>query len=248
MSKYKLTISYDGTKYCGWQVQPNGTTIQELIQNSLKILLKHDIHLIGSGRTDAGVHALAQIAHFKSELDIDPATFLKSINGMLPFDIRIHDIEKVSHNFHAQYGATSKIYHYFLSLEKYQSPFKRYYSHHVRHRFDETLFRKAANYFIGTHDFTSFSNEPHKGSASRDPVRTITRLDIIQDEGGLRLEFEGDGFLYKMVRNIVGTLLEISSGKKTIEELPAIFAAKDRRKAGKSAPAHGLFLVKVNYD
>lgn len=247
MSKYKLTISYDGTNYCGWQIQPTGTTIQELIQNGIKVLLKHEITLIGSGRTDAGVHALEQVAHFKSELDINIPLFLKAINGMLPKDIRILSIEKATNSFHAQYDATSKIYHYHLCLDRYQSPFNRAFSYHVRHQFDEEAFRAAAKHFIGTHDFTAFANEPHKGSASKDPVRTITRLDIIPEPGGLRLEFEGDGFLYKMVRNIVGTLLEISCGKKKIEDLPAIFESKDRKLSGKSAAAHGLFLVKVHY-
>lgn len=247
MSKYKLTISYDGTNYCGWQIQPNSTTIQELIQNTMKVLLKHDITLIGSGRTDTGVHALEQTAHFLSEVDINSNMFLKSMNGMLPADIRIRSIEKVDNTFHAQYSATSKIYHYHICLDRHQNPFNRLYSYHVRHKFDEEAFRNAAKLFLGTHDFTAFANEPHKGSASKDPVRTITRLDIIPEEGGLRLEFEGDGFLYKMVRNIVGTLLEISCGKKKVEEIPDMFESKDRKRSGKAAAAHGLFLVKVHY-
>lgn len=247
MTKYKLTISYDGTNYCGWQIQHTGVSIQKILHDTIKVLLKHDINLIGSGRTDAGVHAEAQVAHFKSEAEFDFRSFLKATNAMLPKDIRIISIEKVPDNFHAQLGALSKIYHYHISLDPVQSPFNRLYRTHIYHAFNEADFRAAAKYFIGTHDFTSFANEPHKGNAARDPVRTITRLDIVEEPGGLRLEFEGDGFLYKMVRNIVGTLLEVSSGKKKVEDIPVILAARNRKIAGQAAPAQGLFLVKVVY-
>lgn len=248
MNNYKLIIAYDGTEYGGWQIQPNATSIQELISNAIETILQHPVTLIGSGRTDAGVHALGQVAHFKCEKDLDLIRFLGSLNGLLPRDIRILSIEKVPLDFHAQRSALSKAYHYHLCLERVQDPFRRLYSLHVRENIDTELMRKAALYFVGTLDFTSFSNESDEGSASKNPVRTISRLDIIPEGGGLRIEIEADGFLYKMVRNIVGTLLEVARGKRDHTDIPRIFSAKDRRQAGQAAPAHGLFLAKVKYS
>lgn len=245
--KYKLTIAYDGTQYGGWQAQTNSTAIQTLIENSLKIALRQKISIVGAGRTDAGVHALAQVAHFSYEGPLDPFHLRASLNGLLPIDIRILDIQRVSEDFHARYSAVSKEYHYHLHLDRVRNPFKRLYSAHIHHAVDLELLKKAAFLFIGTHDFTSFANEAHQGCAARDPIRTITRLDVNAESGGVRLEFEGNGFLYKMVRNITGTLLDISSGKIRINEIPDIFAAKDRRRAGKAAPPEGLFLVKIAY-
>jgi tRNA pseudouridine38-40 synthase len=244
---FKITIAYDGTSYGGWQIQPNAPTIQEILQKNFKVILRHDVMVIGSGRTDAGVHALAQVAHFKHSEPIDKYRFLGSINGLLPQDIRVKNIESVPLDFHAQYSAISKTYHYHLHLEYIQDPFHRLYRLHVREKVDIQRLKEAAILFVGRHDFTSFANEAHAGCAVYDPVRTLKRLDVFDEEGGVRLEFEADGFLYKMVRNIVGTLLEIGAGKRGLEEVGKIFAAKDRRKAGKAAPPHGLFLVRVDY-
>lgn len=244
---YKLIIAYDGTAYCGWQVQPNGISIQELIQKKLSQISRNNITLIGSGRTDAGVHALGQTAHFHSPIINDHSRFLGSLNALLPADIRILHIEEVPINFHARYSAIGKIYHYHLHLNKVSDPFTRLYRLHVREEINLNILQEAALELIGTHDFTSFANEAHRGSASRDPIRTIRRLDIIEQPGGVRLEFEGDGFLYKMVRNIVGTLLEVAEGKYSLEELREILAVKDRKKAGQAAPPHGLFLMQVLY-
>lgn len=244
---YKMTIAYDGTCYGGWQVQPNATTIQELLQKAIKIIIKEDVSVIGSGRTDAGVHALAQTAHFKSSAPITLQRFLASMNGLLPLDIRVIDIEEVPLDFHARYSAQSKCYHYHMTLNRVQLPFHRLYSWHVRHRFDVEKLHQAAELFVGEHDFTSFANEAHAGSAAKNPIRNLYRADVIEEDGGIRIEFEANGFLYKMVRNIVGTLHEVSVGKITLDDIPKIFEARDRRKAGKAAPAHGLFLAYVNY-
>lgn len=247
MHNFKLTIAYDGTAYSGWQVQPNGLSIQEVIQDKISTILQKQVVLIGSGRTDAGVHALGQVAHFHHSSSIDLYRFFGSLNSLLPADIRVKEIIEVPLEFHAQHRAVSKIYHYHLCLETVQNPFKRLYSVHVRERIDLNVFRDASKIFLGTHDFTSFANEAHKGSAAKDAIRTLHRLDIIEEAGGIRLEFEGDGFLYKMVRNIVGTLLETAAGKYSIEDISTSLAAKDRRQTGKTAPPHGLFLVQVNY-
>jgi tRNA pseudouridine38-40 synthase len=244
---YKLTIAYDGTHYHGWQIQPNGVSIQEVIEKALKTIFQKEIRIMGSGRTDAGVHAHGQVAHFKIDQDIDLKRVLGSLNGLLPKDIRILKIEKVESDFHAQYSAQGKIYHYHLCFARVQSPFTRCYALHVKEKIDLEKMAEAAKLFLGVHDFYAFANEAHTGCAAYDSVRHLQRLDIVPEEGGVRLEFEADGFLYKMVRNIVGTLLEIATGKKEIDDIPKIFASRDRRLAGKAAAPQGLFLIQVKY-
>lgn len=247
MKNYKLLISYDGTHYSGWQIQPNATTIQEKIQEALTTILRENIGIIGSGRTDSGVHAKGQVAHFHFEKDLSLNRVHYALNGLLPHDIRILSIEEVPANFHAQFSAKGKIYHYHLYFDPILDPTKRFFCHHVQGKFNLNAFKKASRAFIGVHDFTSFANSATMGSAANDPVREIYRLDIVEEEGGLRLEFEGNGFLYKMVRNIVGTLLDVGYEKKSPEDMLTILIAKDRRCAGRAAPAKGLFLMKVLY-
>lgn len=242
-----LSIAYDGTNYHGWQIQPNGITIQEAIQDALKILLKCDTSIVGSGRTDAGVHALAQVAHFKHEHPLDYGRFLYSLNALIPHDIRVNKIASVHADFHSQYSVISKVYRYHFHLDRIHNPFKRLYSWHVLEKIDLALLERATKEFLGTHDFTSFANEAHRGTASHDAVRNLMRLDAIKEDGGFYLEFEADGFLYKMVRNIVGMLIDIARGKRPLSDVAAVFAAKDRRQASSAAPPQGLFLVKVCY-
>lgn len=249
MDCYKLILAYDGTKYKGWQVQPNAVTIQECLEKAVGILHKGErIAVIGSGRTDAGVHAKGQVAHFFSPKKFDLHRLLFSLNGLLPLDIRVKSVEIVDLDFHSRYSAISKEYHYHLHLQKVEDPFLHGYSWHFPWKIDIDLLKKAAHLFIGTHDFTSFANEKHAGSAAKNPVRTLYRLDVIEIENGVRLEFEGDGFLYKMVRNIVGTLMDVAIGKLILNDIKRIFEAKDRRKASQAAPPQGLFLMYVDYD
>ncbi len=247
IQKYKILISYDGTRYAGWQVQVNAVAIQPLIQKAIETILRHPISLTGSGRTDAGVHALGQVAHFETEVPFEMSPFLLSVNALIPVEIRVHKVEKVKSDFHARYSAMAKIYHYHLHLDPILDPFNRLYRHHVRGPCDLDLLSKSKEFFIGTHDFTSFANQPHRGSASHDAVRTITRIDIVPQEGGIRLEFEANGFLYKMVRNITGTLLDIAAKRIDVSSLESIFQAKDRKASGSSAPPQGLFLMEVKY-
>lgn len=246
--KYKIIIAYDGTNYGGWQVQKNTVSIQSLIESSLSRILRVRTSLCGSGRTDARVHSLGQTAHFVTSSDISPSRILFSLNGLLPPDIRILSIEHVPMSFHARYSASSKVYHYHLHLDPIPDPFKHLYSYHVPHPVNLDLLKESAKYFVGTHDFISFANEGHQGSAAKNAIRTIYRLDIVDEPGGVRLEFEGNGFLYKMVRNIVGTLLDVCAGKIDKDRIPEIFAAKDRRQAGRAAPPHGLYLMEVKYN
>lgn len=243
--RYKLTLMYDGTNYSGWQVQKNSPSIQPLIQKALATVLRHPLDLTGSSRTDSGVHARGQVAHFDTDTSLDPARLCLSLNALLPPDIRILQIEPTAPDFHARYSALAKIYHYHLHLESILDPFTKLYCHPVYGPFDLDKLRQGISQFLGTHDFTSFANT--KEIPEKDPVRTLFRLDVAPQKGGVRLEFEGDGFLYKMVRNITGTLLDIAANKLDPAEIPAIFAARDRRKAGFAAPAQGLFLEKILY-
>ncbi len=245
--KYKLVIAYDGTSFGGWQIQSNSISIQALIQEALSTILQEPLFITGSGRTDAGVHAMGQVAHFTTDKPFECARLQYSLNGILPPTIRILTICPVPDHFHARYSASSKEYHYHLHLKPALNPFKRLYSHPVYTPLDLNLMAEGAKYLIGTHDFTSFANEAHAGTAARDAIRTLTRLTLAAEEDGIRLEFEGDGFLYKMVRNLTGTLLDVGAGKILPTQIEEIFAAKDRRKASSAAPALGLFLMKVSY-
>lgn len=243
--KYRMQIAYDGTAYCGWQIQPNGQSIQELIEQALQKILKEPTRLIGAGRTDAGVHAKGQEAHFTFPSELICSQLHYRLNGLLPRDIRIQDIFRTEENFHAQYSACSKEYHYNIWLEKVIDPFQRLYRHHFHDsRFQLPLLQAGIQTFIGRHDFTSFANV---GGAMSSNIRTIFEIGLHHQEGGIRLEFKGDGFLYKMVRNIVGTLLDIATAKISVSDINTLFNSRDRRAAGPAAPAKGLFLMKVNY-
>lgn len=242
-----MDVSYDGTGYGGWQVQPTAVTIQELIQKAMCVIFKEPIGITGSGRTDAGVHALQQTAHFMTSSPIDCFRLRGSLNGILPPAIRITNISVVSEGFHARYSAIGKTYRYELHVGKVLPPFKRLYCWHVKQQIDRSLLKEAAMQFVGTHDFTSFANEAHLGSAAKDPVRTLYSLDVIEEGESITLCFKGNGFLYKMVRNITGTLIDCALKKTPIAEIPLIFAACDRKLSGQAAPPQGLFLVKVDY-
>ena len=247
MKRYKLTLAYDGTNYCGWQVQKQKDSIQALLQRALETTLRHPLDLSGSGRTDAGVHALGQTAHFDTAVSFESRKLRLSLNALLPPDIRVLEIEPTPLSFHARYSAKSKIYHYDLHLDRTIDPFTRLYRTQILKKLDLELLQKAAMQFLGTHDFTSFANEPKRGSAAHDPIRTLSRLDLSPIPQGARLIFQADGFLYKMVRNITGTLIACASGKLSPHQIPIILAAKDRRQASATAPPQGLFLMKVLY-
>ena len=238
---------YDGADFSGWQIQPNAVTIQELLQKNLSTLLKESVTVIGSGRTDAGVHARRQVAHFHTLVNVHSEKIQRAMNGLLPSTIRLWQLQEAPQGFHARYSAQGKIYHYHLTLGPIQSPFSRGYRWHVRSQLDIDAMRSAAAHLTGTLDFTSFANEPGAGSVARNPVRTVYRLDFIEDAEGVRMEIEGNGFLYKMVRNIVGTLVDVGKGKLTSADVVRILKARDRRQGSTAAPPHGLFLVDVFY-
>lgn len=244
---YRMVVAYDGTDYGGWQVQPNAVSIQAVLQETLARILQQPIMATGSGRTDSGVHALGQVAHFTVDKEIDCGRVLTSLNSLLPKDIRVRLLEPAPEGFHSRYSTKSKIYHYHITTG-FRDPFRRRYSTYHPFRFDLEAVKEAAKCFVGTHDFTTFANESDTGSAGRDPVRTLFRLDVVEEEHGYRFEFEGEGFLYKMVRNIMGTLLDVGSGKLTAADIQPLFDARDRRKASKTAAPEGLFLMRVDYE
>lgn len=246
--KYKLLIAYDGTRFSGWQIQKNATSIQTLIETAVATATGIKTKVIGSGRTDRGVHALEQCAHFCLAKKIAIEKLHHSLNGLLPLDIRVLSLSIADPEFHARFSAQGKIYRYFLHTGKVLNPFKRLYSYHLPYPIDANLLQAGRKFFIGEKDFTSFSHEAHRGSAARSAVRHLKRLDIDIQGEEIILEFETNGFLYKMVRNITGTLLDVARGKIPIDAIPEIFSAKDRRAAGTTAPSHGLFLVKVIYS
>lgn len=210
-------------------------------------MLKVETPVTGQGRTDAGVHALGQTAHFDA-VPLDTHRFLRSANALLPPSIRLLELNPVPDTFHARFSSTGKVYHYYVSTGSIQLPFDRPYRYHFRGRLDLDAIRAAAPSVVGTHDFTSFSNEAHRGSCSRDPVRTLKRLDLVEEPEGFRLEFEGNGFLYKMCRNLAGTLLAAGRGQITPEGIRQLLAAKDRKLGFTAAPPHALFLIRVDYN
>lgn len=246
MSRYKCQISYDGTNYVGWQRQLTGLSIQELIEEALTKFLREPIVVVGASRTDSGVHALGQVAHFTSHEMIDVRKFLFSVNNLLPRDIRISSLELVSDQFHAQYSAISKLYYYHLYLAREDSPFNRLYHYHIPFSISLDRLQEALQLFVGHHDFTSFTN---CGSSAKTFERTIFRMSL-EEEGNqsYRIACEGDGFLYKMVRNMVGSALLVAKGKCSLEDLLDILHKKDRKKAPPPAPSRGLFLINVNYS
>lgn len=246
-STYKLSIAYDGTNYSGWQVQPNAPTIQEVIESSLEKLIGTRTKVIASGRTDAGVHAKGQVAHFRTDTPLDTKQLFYKLNCILPQDIAITSLTEADDTFHARFSAKRKAYHYHIHTSTTHSPFEHPYRTHIRFPLDSERMKEAARYFVGTHDFTSFSNENHAGACKKNPIRTIYSLEIIEIEGGISVQVIGNGFLYKMVRNIVGTLLRVGSGKLDASEIPGIFAAKDRTKAPMAASPKGLHLISVDY-
>jgi tRNA pseudouridine38-40 synthase len=243
---YKLILAYDGTHYCGWQIQIGAPTIQEQLQNALSTITREPVHCTGAGRTDAGVHAQCQVAHMRLSTQLSPARLLRSVNCLLPPDIRCLSIELAPDDFHARKSARTKTYRYRIQTSPVHHPLERHTSLHVRTPLNLSAIQQAAQQFIGTHDFTTFANSPTEGAVARGAIRTLLRCDVVPEPGGFTIEVEGTGFLYKMVRNMVGTLLAIGRGHPL--SIPTLLAQRDRRAAPAAVSPHGLTLVRVSYD
>jgi len=245
MRNIKLTIEYDGSAYAGWQVQPNGTAVEEVIRTAVAgITGEPDVKLFGSGRTDAGVHAIGQVANFKTNTEIPAENLVHAINTKLPDDIAVVDAEDVPDDFHARYSAKSKTYRYSILNRPVRSPLLRRETCLVRERLDVAAMSKAARALVGERDFAAFQSKPD----GKPSVRTITWAGIEADGPRIDILVSGSGFLYNMVRAIAGTLIAVGMGKRTPESVADLIASRDRSAAGPTAPPQGLCLVSVAYD
>jgi tRNA pseudouridine38-40 synthase len=242
----RLTIAYDGSLYHGWQRQENGLTIQGIIEEKIQTMLGQPVTLIGSGRTDAGVHALNQVANFRTRSLLGVDEIKRGLNSLLPDDIYVKNAEEVLLQFHARYDAKKKRYEYLILNREEPDIFKRNYVWHVRMPLNTHVMSECMAILVGQHDFSSFRSS---GSGKSNPVRSlfISTLYGPADHGLLRIVIEADGFLRHMVRNIVGTVVEAGLGKISADEFRVILESKDRSLAGIKAPAQGLYLVKVEY-
>ncbi|KAJ1279194.1 hypothetical protein BS78_04G136400 [Paspalum vaginatum] len=254
MHKWRMVIAYDGTKFKGWQYQPSPPTIQCFLENALIRITKLDrkkLCLVGAGRTDTGVHAWGQVAHFTTPFAYHCLDSIHSaINGLLPPEIRVREISAARPEFHARSSTKSKIYHYKIYNEAIMDPFQSCYAYHSAYKLNPHAIREAASYFVGTHDFTSFANAAHN-DRERSPIKKIIRFDVTEMGAVLQLEVEGTGFLYRQVRNMVALLLQVGKEALPPDIVPVIIAARDRKELAKvalSAPPHGLYLMSVNYD
>ncbi len=246
MYNYKMTIQYDGGRYKGWQrLGHDENTIQAKIEQVLTKMLGHEVEIIGCSRTDAGVHAKAQVANFKSELPLQEEKIKEYLNHYLPQDISIITVVTVPEEFHARYHAKEKTYLYLIWNQDYSNPFMRKYSMHVNEKLDLKAMQTAAAYFIGAHDFTAFSNAKSK---KKSMIREIHEISFTWEQGFIHIRFVGDGFLYNMVRWISGTLIDVGLGKIDENSIPMMLEAKDRSKTGNLAEACGLYLEKISYE
>ena len=246
--KFKLTIAYDGTGYEGWQVQKTGTGVQEKVEAALARLFPGKPRLHSSSRTDTGVHALGMVAHFevpRAERRMTPRKLALALNAWLPEDIRVVSAARAAKSFHARFDAVGKQYRYFVWNHPAMNPLLRHTAWHVPRPLDRRALRTAAPLFVGQHDFKSFA--ANRNYEMESTVRRLTRCDIRESGPLLTFTLEGDGFLYKMCRGIVGTMVQAGLGKFPADEVRHMLAKKDRRMAGMTAPAHGLVLWKVFY-
>lgn len=244
MRNIKLTISYDGTNYRGWQLQKNGPTVQAEIEKAVKKVFRKDCRVHGAGRTDAGVHAKAQVAHFKTSIGIGIENIPAALNAVLPEDVAVVRAEEVTQDFHSRFDARSKHYRYYILNTRRREPFRERYSWRLGYALDVPLMKKESGALLGRHDFKSFQASDNR---ERSSVRTISRIDLKKGKPFLTMDIEADGFLYNMVRNIVGTLVDVGRGHLDPGSTSRILKNRDRTTAGPTAPAKGLFLIKVKY-
>ena len=246
MKRLKATISYDGTSFSGYQVQPGERTVQLEIEKVLTTMHKGEhVRITASGRTDSKVHATGQVIHFDTPLSIPPEKMMKALNVQLPRDIRVLAVEEVPSDFHARFSVSGKRYRYIWNCSTVQSPFRRYYTVETAGvKPDVEKMKDAAQYIVGEHDFTCFCAA---NTSVVDKVRTVHALDFEWHGDELHMTIAGNGFLYNMVRIIAGTLWEVGTNKRKVENVEEVIASKNRDLAGKTAPAHGLYLEKVFY-
>jgi len=247
MARFRLNVAYDGTDYAGWQIQPNGVTIQAKIEQAFTAITGESVRVHGSGRTDAGVHARGQVLHFDSPWPVDRAErdLVNGLNAKLPNDIRVRDLAAVADDFHAQYHTTGKAYRYFIWNGRVVPPFLYRYRTRVAETLDLAAMRAAADLLVGEHDFSSFAADPNE--PREDFVRTIHSFEVCKEGEEISLHVVGNGFLYKMVRSLSGWLLDVGRGKFEPGMTSTVLAAAERTGNVVTAPAKGLFLWQVYY-
>ena len=245
----KATIAYDGKAYCGWQIQADRPSVQQTLEAAVERVTGEPTRIVASGRTDAGVHALGQVISFPSSSRLKAEEFCRALNAQTPRDIAVRDVQEVAEGFHPIRDAVSKRYRYVIDDHRTPDVFQRHYAWHVPQRLDAEAMHRASWPLNGTHDFSSFEAS---GSERASSVRTVSDIRVDRDPGTLQdrvvIEVEADGFLYNMVRNIVGTLVEVGRGARPEDWVEQVLAGKNRKAAGPTAPPQGLFLVYVRYD
>lgn len=244
LKRIRLTVAYDGTNYCGWQIQNNGITIESELNRCLTELFKEDIKVIGASRTDSGVHALGNIAVFDTQARMPAEKVSYALNQRLPEDIRIQASEEVAPDWHPRHCNSRKTYEYRIYRGQFPMPVKRLYSYFTYHELNVEQMRRAAAYLVGEHDFKSFCQT---GAQVETTVRTIYALEVEEQGPDVVIRVCGNGFLYNMVRIIAGTLLEVGQGRRKPESMEEVLLACDRQNAGPTAPAHGLMLMKYEF-
>jgi len=241
---YKITMAYDGTNYCGWQIQKNGPSIHAEIMKAGSEFLEEGFTITGCSRTDSGVHALGYVALLVTEKNLEELRVSGALNAHLPKNIVVYNVERVNKEFHPRYKAKNKHYRYTIFNYNYPIPQYLYFSHYYFKDLDFEAMKKAASYFVGTHDFIGFSS---KKTTVEDTVRIIESCSVSKDNHQIHIDIVGNGFLYNMVRIMVGSLIEVGAGKLKTEDIVSILASKDRDKSNKTAPACGLTLVGIEY-
>ena len=244
MQRYFIYLSYDGTSYHGWQVQPNGNSVQEELQKALSTILRENIEVVGAGRTDAGVHAMGNVAVFDTDSRIPGEKFSYALNQRLPEDIRIQLSEEVEPDFHPRYCDSEKTYEYRILNRRFPVPTERLYSYFYHYPLDVEKMQEATSYLIGRHDFASFCGAKAQVKST---IRIVTGIDVFREGDMITIRVSGRGFLYNMVRIISGTLIEIGAGQYPPEKMKEILDAKNREAAGPTAPACGLTLMGIEF-
>lgn len=245
MKRVMLRVAYDGTAYCGWQIQNNGITIEEVLNRELSNLLNEDIKVIGASRTDSGVHALGNVAVFDTEARMPAEKISFALNSRLPKDIVVQESKEVPLEFHPRYVKCEKTYEYRILNRRFPLPSERFNSHFFHYELDVDKMREAATYIVGEHDFKCFCAA---GAQVKTTTREIYEINILENDGMIRIRIRGNGFLYNMVRIIAGTLIKVGNGDIEPYALKSIIDSKKRENAGPTAPANGLTLVEINYD
>ena len=242
--RVKLVVAYEGTNYCGWQIQPNGITIEQVLNETLSSLLGEEITVTGASRTDAGVHSLGNVAVFETHTKMPAEKISFALNQRLPEDIVVQESCQVPEDFHPRFSKSRKTYEYRILNCRFRQPLERRTSYFYHYPLDASAMQKAAAYLVGEHDFTSFASVHAQTNTY---VRMIYALDVVREGDMIRIRVQGNGFLYNMVRIIAGTLIQVGAGIKKPEDMESILAGKDRELAGPTAPAHGLTMIGLEY-